>query len=358
MRVALLVIIVLLSTADIAAGDTVAGGRISEAALTGERVVYVRTDAEGEELVEAREGRQHVLARSRPREVEGAPLRIVRLEATDEAVLAERVATSDQRIPRDRRRDVAGLADRGELREVERCRDGACTCSADAGGAAMQLDLHRARAVVAHDGCGKGVRIVLLGEDASPRTLARIPHGAYPDRIGGSDLDVAGRYVAWTKALRDGSARQQVTVYDWRARRALYRWRAPRLAGRTGRLQVDLDSDGRAVVNACNGGETRCLTGWLSSQRDGLQRLRSERVDVSWDRAGRAILRRADTVEVHDLLLGLERRAAGPTDARLLDATGTCLLLERVDDEGSDGSADRTVLTMPFPGLSPDACPA
>lgn len=115
------------------------------------------------------------------------------------------------------------------------------------------------------------VRVVLLRADARPRTLARIPHGAYPRLIGGSEVHVAGSYVAWTKALRDGSARQQVTVYDWRARRAIRRWRAPRFAGRTGRLRIDLDVDGRLAVNTCDGRGTRCLSGWLSPRRDGLQ---------------------------------------------------------------------------------------
>lgn len=148
----------------------------------------------------------------------------------------------------------------------------------------MQLDLHRARngrrarrdmrillVAIAVLLVVERVRVVLLRADARPRTLARIPHGAYPRLIGGSEVHVAGSYVAWTKALRDGSARQQVTVYDWRARRAIRRWRAPRFAGRTGRLRIDLDVDGRLAVNTCDGRGTRCLSGWLSPRRDGLQ---------------------------------------------------------------------------------------
>jgi hypothetical protein len=354
------IVAILLVGADVAAGATVESGRVSEAVLSGERVVYVRGESDGEELVEARGTQHRVLARSEPSRVAGEPLEVLRLEASNEAALVERLAITLGKLSTVHRRDLSGVVNAGGLFTVQSSPDDG-TCIIDPGDAGMLFALHRERAVVADDGCGKGVRIVQMREGKRPRTLARIPHGAYGARRGTPQLELAGRYLAWRKLLRGGK-RQQVTVYDWRDRRAVYRWKAPRSAGGTGLVQIDLDVGGRAAISACSGRQTRCVYGWLSPYRDGLQVFGREPADVSWDRAGRMVVRLSarepDVVEVHDLLLGLKRRAELRAGAALLDATGTCLLLGRANSQAESEPPPHTLLTRPFPGLTADACPA
>ena len=328
--------------------------------LAGERVVWVRPEGNRERLLERRAGATRTVAVLTSGGAVASPLRVRDMEASGSLIALERTAEQvrgNREPPRGVRKTFEIVGRDRRPRRLSDCPVVRCVCrERDLLDTITPFDVHGG--LLAYGGLDcqrRGTRV--FDTRSTPPTAQRIPEA------GRGGLRAAGRFLAWGPQEQRSSTGLYVDVYDRRARRRAYRWRAPaRIARRNISLDWVVDAAGRLAVGYTHGTneEDRSGYGVVEPGSGRLRELGRGDPGIRWIAPGRLVAVRQRQLAVHDVRTGRRRRVrlGVREDRELLDADDRCLLHRTVRRTPGEPEPAIALEVQPVPGGRPSPlCP-